>query len=84
MSDDDKKLWLSSKRQCYFPQTLIVDLSKSHFKQSAKPLYFAAVGLKCWHAYITNPQDVRISLSSSDVHNFVPWQTVTMEQKSGV
>jgi len=32
MSMDDKKLWLSSRRQCYFPQTLVLDFTKAQFK----------------------------------------------------
>lgn len=84
LQSDDKKLWLSSKRQLHFPQTLIVDLSQSVFMQCSAKLYFAAIGFKCWHAYITNPHQVRVSLSSSDVNNFVPWQTIQMEQRAGV
>lgn len=56
LSDDDRKLWLSSKRNSNFPQTLIIDLTEAQFKQTdSKPLFFGSIGFRCWHAYTTNP-----------------------------
>ena len=84
LSDDDRKLWLSSKRNSNFPQTLIIDLSSATFEtKKDKPLFFGSIAFRCWHAYTTNPESVRISLSSSDRLNFVPWQTFHLEQKAG-
>lgn len=67
MVDDDKRLWLNRNG---FPQTLIIDLTQCSFQPK---LYFGAIGFRCWHAYNTNPQQIRIYLSSSDLSNFVPW-----------
>ena len=85
LSDDDRKLWLSSKRNSNFPQTLIIDLSEANFNTNANrgndtgALFFGSIAFRCWHAYTTNPETIRISLSSSDRRNFVPWQAFQME-----
>ena len=57
LSDDDRKLWLSSLRNSNFPQTLVIDLTAANFKgrASVKELFFGAIGFRCWHAYTTNP-----------------------------
>jgi len=88
LADDDRKLWLSSKRNSNFPQTLIIDLSEATFPQIScgqrkGDLFFGAVGFRCWHAYTSNPESIKISLSSSDRRNFVPWQTFHLAQKAG-
>ena len=41
------------------------------------------MGFRCWHAYTTNPAQMRISVSSSDKKNFIPWQTFSMELRAG-
>lgn len=35
LSDDDRKLWLSSLRNSNFPQTLVIDLTAANFKGRA-------------------------------------------------
>ena len=85
LSDDDRKLWLSSLRNSNFPQTLLIDLTSASYKgrSNVKEFFFSAIGFRCWHAYTTNPETIKISLSSSDKKNFVPWQTFHLEQKAG-
>ena len=85
MNDDDHKMWLSSKRNSKFPQTLIIDLKNAAFKSKPQfqTLFFKSIGFRCWHAYTTNPSKIRILISSSDKMNFIAWQTFSMDLRAG-
>lgn len=82
MTEDDRKLWLSSKRTSLEQSCLIIDLTAAKFGQK---LYFKSIGFRCWHAYSTNPKMIRISFSSTDKKktSFIPWQTATLELHAG-
>ena len=70
VSEDDRKLWLSSKRQSSFPYVLLFDLTGIKCEPKA---HFRSIAFRCWHSYTTNPSLIRVSFSSSDKLNFVPW-----------
>lgn len=63
----------------------MIDMKDSAFKlrPQFKSLYFRSIGFRCWHAYTSNPEHIRISVSSSDKKNFIPWQTFNMELRAG-
>ncbi|TNV80220.1 hypothetical protein FGO68_gene958 [Halteria grandinella] len=81
LSDDPRKLWLSpqnSSRSQDIP-TLILDISDPSFE---RPEFFRALGLSCWHAYTSNPETIKLSISSDGV-NFVHWQNLKVELRAG-
>ena len=59
LSPDDHLLWLSP-RGLEFPHNLIVDLSHPSCQ---KPQFFKSFGLSCWHAYRSNPSQIRLHIS---------------------
>ena len=79
LCNDDRKLWLSSKRD-KTPFELLFDFSNSNFDHNTK---LSSISFRCWHAYVTNPSKITLELSSTNRFNFVHWQTLNLELVAG-
>eukprot|EP00347_Sterkiella_histriomuscorum_P005722 403355520 len=77
VSSDDSKLWLSPESE-KSPYQILIDLSQS----VEKPQSYRYIGIYCWHSYTSNPSQIKVNVSL-DGKNFVQWQTLYPELKSG-
>lgn len=79
LCDDDRKLWLSSKRD-KAPFVLLFDFTNTKFDHDTK---LSSISFRCWHAYVTNPSKITLELSSTNRFNFVHWQSLNLELAAG-
>eukprot|EP00981_Chlorochromonas_danica_P006015 scaffold1244_cov162-Ochromonas_danica.AAC.51 len=75
LGDDLSKIWLSDYG---LPQWLSISLTNT-VEESVE---IRSIGWCCWHAYSTNPRDVRLHVSQDGV-KFRVWDTFRAECKAG-
>lgn len=74
-TNDDHTLWVSPEKKA----KLIFEFEPS----SASDVMVDAVGLRCWHAYKTNPAILHLEVSATTTACFVHWQTFYPDLKAG-
>lgn len=75
LGDDLSQIWLSDYG---LPQWLSISLTNT----VEKSVEIRSIGWCCWHAYSTNPRDVRVHVSQDGV-KFRIWDTFRGECKAG-
>ena len=78
LDDNSSSIWISNEE---FPQTIILNISRSFFKEYPKKI--AAIGIYCWHAYPTNPKLVEILISKNNDNNYISFGNFDLCLKPG-
>ncbi len=75
----DSKLWLSPSHSKP-PHVFLLNLTGMR----QRPRFFRYFGISCWHAYTSNPAQVKILIASQEGKQYLHWQTFFPEQKAGL
>ena len=78
LEENSSSIWISNEE---FPQEIILNLSRSFFKEYPKKL--SAIGIYCWHAYPTNPKLVEVLISKNNDDNFISFGNFDLCLKPG-
>ena len=78
LDENSSSIWISNEE---LPQTIILNLSRSFFKEYPKKL--AAIGIYCWHAYPTNPKLVEVLISKNNDNNYISFGNFDLCLKPG-
>ena len=78
LDENSSSIWISNEE---LPQTIILNLSRSFFKEYPKKL--AAIGIYCWHAYPTNPKLVEVLISKNHDNNYISFGNFDLCLKPG-